>query len=57
MRQPVAPIPRLLINYSWQTGNVALRELADHAPINYVAAVSADASQPKLANWTLVAKR
>jgi hypothetical protein len=40
-----------LINYGWKTGNVAVRELADHAPINYVAAINADLSQPSLAKW------
>jgi hypothetical protein len=40
--------------YAWQSGNVAVRELADHAPINYVTAVGADTSQPKLAAWTQV---
>ncbi len=35
-----------LLEKTWRTGNVGVRELADHAPINYVYAVSADASQP-----------
>ena len=26
---------------AWRTGNVGVRELADHAPINYVSAVTA----------------
>ncbi len=30
-----------LVKYAWKIGNVAVRELADHAPINYVLAVSA----------------
>jgi Lipase (class 3) len=45
-----------LVEYAWRTGNLALRELADHAPINYVSAVMADASQPKLARWKFAAK-
>jgi hypothetical protein len=44
-----------LVECAWRTGNVAVRELADHAPINYVTAVSADASQPRLAKWKLAA--
>jgi len=31
-----------LLKYAWKLGNLAARELADHAPINYVWAVSAD---------------
>jgi triacylglycerol lipase len=31
-----------LINYAWKIGNVAVRDLADHAPINYVTAVAAN---------------
>jgi hypothetical protein len=42
-----------LVEYAWRDGNVALRELADHAPINYVNPVAADASQPKLVSWKL----
>jgi hypothetical protein len=30
-----------LVQYAWKTGNVALRDLADHAPINYITAISA----------------
>jgi hypothetical protein len=30
-----------LLQYAWKTGNVALRDLADHAPINYVTAIAA----------------
>jgi len=45
-----------LVEYAWRIGNVAVRELADHAPINYMNAVAADASQPKLATWKLAAK-
>ena len=30
-----------LVEYGWHTGNVAVRELADHAPINYVSAIAA----------------
>jgi hypothetical protein len=44
-----------LIEYGWRKGNVAVRELADHAPINYVTAVAADVSQLKLARWKLAA--
>lgn len=28
-----------LIKYAWRIGNVALRDLADHAPVNYVSAI------------------
>jgi hypothetical protein len=28
-----------ILKYSWISGNVAVRELADHAPINYVEAL------------------
>jgi Lipase (class 3) len=31
-----------ILNYSWRMGNVAIRDLADHAPINYVSAIVAD---------------
>jgi hypothetical protein len=44
-----------ILNYGWKTGNVGVRELADHAPINYVSAVNADLSQPRLARWSLAA--
>jgi pimeloyl-ACP methyl ester carboxylesterase len=44
-----------ILNYGWKTGNVGVRELADHAPINYVTAVNADLSQPRLARWSLAA--
>jgi hypothetical protein len=37
-----------LVEYAWRIGNLAFRELADHSPINYVSAVNADASQPRL---------
>ena len=30
-----------VLKYGWRTGNVAVRELADHAPINYVTAIAA----------------
>ncbi|HKV60643.1 MAG TPA: lipase family protein [Candidatus Acidoferrum sp.] len=30
-----------LLQYAWKSGNVAVRDLADHAPINYVTAVAA----------------
>jgi triacylglycerol lipase len=33
-----------LFNYTWQLGKVPVRELADHAPINYVWAITADQS-------------
>jgi len=45
-----------LLEYAWRIGNVGLRELADHATINYVTAVAADVSQPKLAKWKLSAQ-
>jgi hypothetical protein len=44
-----------LAEYAWRNGNLAVRELADHAPINYVTPVAADPSQPKLANWKIAA--
>jgi len=40
-----------LAKYGWVIGNVPVRQLADHAPINYVTAVMADLTQPKLAKW------
>lgn len=40
-----------ILNHGWKTGNVGVRELADHAPINYVTAVSADLSQPRILKW------
>jgi len=30
-----------LLQYAWKNGNVAVRELADHAPINYGTAIAA----------------
>src|SRR5271167_387262 len=30
-----------LLQYAWRSGNVGVRDLADHAPINYVSAVTA----------------
>jgi Lipase (class 3) len=42
-----------LSKYAWRSGNLAVRVLADHAPINYVTPMAADASQPKLASWKL----
>lgn len=30
-----------LIRYAWKAGNVGVRDLADHAPINYVTAIAA----------------
>jgi hypothetical protein len=44
-----------VVEYAWRSGNVAVRELADHAPVNYVSAVAAYASQPNLATWKLAA--
>jgi hypothetical protein len=35
-----------LLDYAWRSGNVGVRELADHTPINYLYAVAADSSQP-----------
>jgi len=40
-----------LTQYAWRMGNVPVRQLADHAPINYVTAVMGDDSQPRLARW------
>ena len=31
-----------LVKYAWKPGNVGVRDLADHAPINYVTAIGAD---------------
>jgi pimeloyl-ACP methyl ester carboxylesterase len=42
-----------LLEYAWRVGNVGVRDLADHATINYVTAVAADVSQPELAKWKL----
>jgi hypothetical protein len=30
-----------LLQYAWKSGNVSVRDLADHAPINYVTAIAA----------------
>ena len=35
---------KYVLDYAWKNGNVALRDLADHAPVNYVLPVSADKS-------------
>jgi hypothetical protein len=35
---------KYLIEYAWKDGNVAVRDLADHAPINYVLPLSAEQS-------------
>jgi len=35
-----------ILKYSWRVGNVAIRDLADHAPINYVSAILADGRRP-----------
>ena len=32
-----------LLQYAWKSGNVGVRDLADHAPINYVTAIAAAA--------------
>ena len=32
-----------LLKYAWKSGNVGVRDLADHAPINYVTAIAAGA--------------
>jgi Lipase (class 3) len=32
-----------IVEYGWKTGNVAVRELADHTPINYVEPLNAGA--------------
>jgi hypothetical protein len=39
-----------LVEYAWWIGNVGVRELADHAPINYVTATAANALKPDLAS-------
>lgn len=31
-----------VVEYAWKIGNVAVRDLADHAPINYVTAITAN---------------
>jgi hypothetical protein len=51
----LAAASEYVVKYAWRNGNVAVRELADHAPINYLTAVAADTSQPKLAGWKLSA--
>ena len=28
-----------VLQYAWKIGNVAVRELADHAPVNYVSGI------------------
>jgi Lipase (class 3) len=33
---------KYLLEYAWRIGNVAVRDLADHSPINYVAPISAE---------------
>ena len=33
---------KYLLEYAWRIGNVGMRDLADHSPINYVAPVSAE---------------
>jgi hypothetical protein len=35
-----------LARYAWRIGNLPVRELADHSPINYLNAVAANASSP-----------
>jgi hypothetical protein len=40
---------------SWRIGNLPVRELADHSPINYLNAVAANASSPTLADWSVKA--
>ncbi|MFZ0773868.1 MAG: lipase family protein [Candidatus Sulfotelmatobacter sp.] len=47
----LAAASEYIIKYAWRSGNLPVRELADHSPINYVTAVAADTSQPKLAKW------
>jgi pimeloyl-ACP methyl ester carboxylesterase len=39
--------------FAWRIGDVPVRQLADHAPINYVSAVMADVSQTKLTGWEI----
>jgi hypothetical protein len=51
----LAAAAEYLLEYAWRIGNVGVRDLADHATINYVTAVAADISQPKLAKWKLAA--
>lgn len=31
-----------LVDHAWKTGNLGIRDLADHAPINYVSAITAN---------------
>jgi hypothetical protein len=33
---------KYLVEFAWRIGNVAVRDLADHSPINYVAPISAE---------------
>jgi hypothetical protein len=35
-----------ILRYSWRVGSVAMRDLADHAPTNYVSAILADSRLP-----------
>lgn len=49
----VAASADYLVKYAWRVGNVPVRQLADHTPINYVTAVTADGSQRKLVGWGL----
>jgi len=44
-RDRIGAAEEYLLNFGWRTGNVAVRELADHAPINYVRAVAAVGQQ------------
>jgi hypothetical protein len=30
-----------LLQYAWKSGNVGIRDLADHAPIKYLSAIAA----------------
>ena len=39
LRDKIAAVAAYTAEYAWREGNVELRELADHAPINYVLAV------------------
>jgi len=43
LKDKVAAVAEYVAEYAWRIGNVDVRELADHAPINYVLAVGSNA--------------
>ena len=42
LKDKVAAVAEYVTEYAWRIGNVDVRELADHAPINYVLAVGSN---------------